>query len=82
MSFWNRDKGEKRAFEYADEFTMGPNDRVRRACPDGLSEEARRVLAEALYATAEQLERDAGKLRSEGSRIVEAEAFGAIGSGR
>ena len=46
-----------------------------------LEEEARLVLAEALYATAEQLERDAGEFRRRGRAIVEAEAFGAMVSG-
>jgi hypothetical protein len=76
-----RDSGEKRTFEYESEYAVGRSGKVRRACPSAVGEEARMVLAEALYATAEQLERDAGELRRRGKAIVEAEAFGAMVGG-
>lgn len=76
-----RDNGEKRSFEYEDEYTLGRSGKVRRVCPSPIEEETRMVLAEALYATAEQLERDAGELRRRGKAIVEAEAFSAMVSG-
>lgn len=76
-----RDNGEKRAFEYEDEYTLGRSGKIRRSCPPVLGEEARTVLSEAFYAIAEQLEHDAEELRRRGKAIDDDEAFGAMVSG-
>ena len=75
------DKGETRSFEYEDEYTVGRSGRVHKRFDPNLEAESRLILAEALYATAERLERDAGELRRRGRAIVEADAFEAMVSG-
>ena len=71
MFGFGSDKGETRSFEYEDEYTVGRSGRVRKKCHPDLGAESRLVLAEALYETAERLERDAGELRRRGRAIVE-----------
>jgi len=76
-----RDNGEKREFEYEDEYTLGRSGKIRRTCPPPLGEEARAVLSDAFYAIAEQLERDAEELRRRGKDFDDDDAFGAMVSG-
>ena len=79
---FKRDDGGKRGFQYADELKMCPSGKIVRYPNPGPAEEARRIVADAFYQIAKELDESADELRREGRRVLDDnEPFGPMVSG-